>query len=97
MLEPEIAALPDGAVDHLGGFEEPSLVLLRTSRIGTSAELHLAPEHDGDLLVRMLMRSGMSACLHAPPHDHLLVTSRDLARDLVGDALLRQRAQRSKA
>src|SRR6266404_3133825 len=33
MLEPEIAALHDGAVDHLGVFVEPSLVLLRTSRI----------------------------------------------------------------
>ena len=33
MLEPEIAALDDDAVDHLGVFVEPSLVLLRTSRI----------------------------------------------------------------
>jgi hypothetical protein len=33
MLEPEIAALHDGAVDHLVVFVEPSLVLLRTSRI----------------------------------------------------------------
>ena len=33
MLEPEIAALHDGAVDHLGVFVEPSLVLLRTSRL----------------------------------------------------------------
>jgi hypothetical protein len=30
MLEPEVAALDDGAVDHLGVFLEPSLVLLRT-------------------------------------------------------------------
>jgi hypothetical protein len=30
MLEPEIAALHDGAVDYLGDFVEPSLVLLRT-------------------------------------------------------------------
>ena len=35
MLEPEIAALHDGAVDYLGVFVEPSLVLLRTSRIET--------------------------------------------------------------
>jgi hypothetical protein len=28
MLEPEIAALHDGAVDHLGTFVEASLVLL---------------------------------------------------------------------
>lgn len=54
MLEPEIAALHDGAVDHLGVIVEPSLVLLRTSRIdhvfaraadplfGAEAELHLA-------------------------------------------------------
>lgn len=57
MLEPEIAALRDGAVDHLGVFVEPSLVLVRTSRIdhdvaraadplfGAEAELHLALEH----------------------------------------------------
>jgi hypothetical protein len=32
MLEPQIAALHDGAVDHLCVFVEPSLVLLRTSR-----------------------------------------------------------------
>ena len=55
MLEPEIAALHDGAVDHLGVFVEPSLVLLRTSRndhdvaraadplFGAEAEIHLAP------------------------------------------------------
>ena len=33
MLQPEIAALHDGTVDHLGVFVEPSLVLLQTSRI----------------------------------------------------------------
>lgn len=61
MLEPEIAALDDGAVDHLGVFVEPSLVLLRTSRndhdvaraadllFGAGAELHLALEHPNDL------------------------------------------------
>ena len=38
MLEPEIAALHDGAVDHLGVFVEPSLVLLRTSRIDHESE-----------------------------------------------------------
>jgi hypothetical protein len=55
MLEPEIAALDDGAVDHLGVFVEPSLVL-RTSRndhdvaraadplFGAEAELYLALE-----------------------------------------------------
>ena len=32
MLEPEIAALDHGAVDHLGAFVESSLVLLRISR-----------------------------------------------------------------
>jgi hypothetical protein len=54
MLEPEIAALDDGAVDRLAVFMEPSLVLLRTSRndhdvaraadplFGAEAELHLA-------------------------------------------------------
>jgi hypothetical protein len=56
MLEPEIAALDDGAVDHLGVFAEPSLVLRRTSRndhdvaraadplFGAEAELYLALE-----------------------------------------------------
>jgi hypothetical protein len=60
MLEPEIAALDDGAVDHLGVFVEPSLVLLRTSRIdhdiaraadplfGAEAELHLALDHPNE-------------------------------------------------
>ena len=60
MLEPEIAALHDGAVGHLGVFVEPSLVLLRTSRIdhdvaraadplfGAEAELHLALEHPNE-------------------------------------------------
>ena len=63
MLEPEIAALHDGAVDHLGVSVEPSLVLLRTSRIdhdvaraadplfGAEAELHLALEHPNDRLI----------------------------------------------
>jgi hypothetical protein len=57
MLEPGIAALHDGAAEHLGVFVEPSLVLLRTSRIdhdvgplfGAEAELHLALEHPNDL------------------------------------------------
>jgi hypothetical protein len=51
MLEPGIAALHDGAVEQLCVFVEPSLVLLRTSRIdhdvdplfGAEAELHLCP------------------------------------------------------
>ena len=34
MLEPETAAPHDGAVDHLGDFVEPSLVLLRS--VGTA-------------------------------------------------------------
>ena len=61
MLEPEIAALHDGAVDHLGVFV--GLVLLRTFRLtvsspgpqnplfGAEAELHLALEHPNDLLI----------------------------------------------
>jgi hypothetical protein len=49
MLEPEIAALDDGAVDHLGVFVEPSLVLLRTSRtrpIRTSLQFRYRPTKD---------------------------------------------------
>jgi murein endopeptidase len=80
MLEPEIAALDDGAVDHLGVFVEPSLVLLRTSRndhdvaraagplFGAEAELHLALEHPNDLLICMPVRLDMDA--PAPPDDH---------------------------
>jgi hypothetical protein len=57
MLEPGIAALHDGAVEQLCVFVEPSLVLLRTSRIdhdvdplfGAEAERHLALEHPNDL------------------------------------------------
>ena len=63
MLEPEIAALYDGAVDHLGVFVKRRLVLLRTSRIdhdvaraaaslfGVEAKFHLALEHPNDLLI----------------------------------------------
>jgi hypothetical protein len=80
MLEPEIAALHDGAVGHLGVFVEPSLVLLRTSRndhdvaraadplFGAEAELHLALEHPNDLLICVPVRLDMDA--PAPPDDH---------------------------
>jgi len=80
MLEPEIAALDDGAVDHLGVFVEPSLVLLRTSRndhdvaraadplFGAEAELYLALEHPNDLLICVTVR--LDAGPNAPPDDH---------------------------
>src|SRR5260370_31038101 len=74
MLEPEIAALHDGAVDRLGVFVEPSLVLLRTSRIdhdvaraadlrfGVEAELHLALEHPNDLLICVTVAMKVLVC-----------------------------------
>jgi murein endopeptidase len=80
MLEPEIAALDDGAVDHLGVFVEPSLVLLRTSRndhdvarsadplFGAEAEFHLALELPNDLLICVPVRLDMDA--PAPLDDH---------------------------
>jgi hypothetical protein len=82
MLEPEIAALHDGAVDRLGVLVEPSLVLLRTSRIdhevaraadllfGAEAELHLALEHLNDLLICVTVRLDMDAGPNAPPDNH---------------------------
>jgi YspA, cpYpsA-related SLOG family len=74
MLEPEIAALDDGAVDHLGVFVEPSLVLLRTARndhdvaraadllFGAEAELHLALEHPNDLLICVTVAMKVLVC-----------------------------------
>jgi len=82
MLEPEIAALDDGAVDHLGVFVEPSLVLLRTSRndhdvaraadplFGADAKLHLALVHLNDRLICVRVRLDMDAGPNAPPDDH---------------------------
>ena len=78
-VEPEIAALHDGAVDHLGVIVELSLVLLRTSRIdhvfaraadplfGAEAELHLALEHPHDLFIWVTVRLDMDTCPDAPP------------------------------
>jgi len=101
MLEPEIAALHDGAVDHLGVIVEPSLVLLRTSRIdhvfaraadplfGAEAELHLALVHLNDRLICVTVRLDMDAGPDAPPYDHPLITGENTAADLFADLLLR--------
>ena len=101
MREPEIAALHDGAVDHLGVVVEPRLVLLRTFRIdhvfaraadplfGAEAELHLALEHPNDLLICVTVRLDMDAGPDAPPHDHPLVTRENAAADLFANLLLR--------
>lgn len=101
MLEPDIAALHDGAVDHLGVFVEPSLVLVRTSRIdhdvaraadplfGAEAELHLALEHPHDLFICVTVRLDMGAGPDAPPYDHSLVTREDAAAHLFANPLLR--------
>ena len=101
MLEPEIAALHDGAVDHLGVFVEPSLVLLRTSRndhdvaraadplFGAEAELHLALEHPNDLLICVTVRLHMDASPDAPPYDHPLVAGENATADLLANLLLR--------
>ena len=66
MLEPEIAALHDGAVDHLGVIVEPSLVLLRSraadALFGAEAELHLALEHPNDLPICLTVAMKVLVC-----------------------------------
>jgi hypothetical protein len=58
--------------------------------IAPYAKIHPALEHPNDLLVRMLMRSGMCACVHFPPHDHSLFPGKDTPFNFIDDALPRQ-------
>jgi hypothetical protein len=96
MLEPEVAALHDGAVDHLGVFVEPSLVLLRTSGIdhdvagaadplfGAEAELHLALEHPKDLPICVMVRLDTDA----GPMLHQTTTNLPWPRSILRKAFL---------
>jgi hypothetical protein len=88
------------AINHLGVFAEPSLVL-RTSRnnhhvalaadplFAAEAKLHLALEHPHDLLICVTVRLDMDASHYAPPDDHPLVTRENAAADLFADLLLK--------
>jgi hypothetical protein len=58
-------------------------------------KIHPAIEHPNNLLVGMLVRSGMYTRLHFPPHDHALF--KDTPLNFIGDALPRQSRERAEA
>jgi hypothetical protein len=92
-------------VNDLGVFGEKTLMLdvARNYRnitpdhrppIVSDAEVHPTVEHPNNLLVRMLVRSGMCARLHFPPHDYALFPGKHTPLNFIGDALPRRRHQR---
>src|SRR5947209_4785567 len=64
--------------------------------LAADAEIHLALEHPNDLLVRMLMRTGMRARLDFPPHDHSMLPRKDATLNFISDTLPRQFRKRAE-
>ena len=83
-------------INDLGVFEEKTLMLgvARNDRnitrdhrapIVPDPKIHPTLEHPNDLLVRMLVRSGLCAGLHFPPHDHALFPGKHTPLNFIGD------------
>src|ERR1700722_268842 len=60
------------------------------------AKIHPTFEHPNNLLVWVLVRSGMCTGFHLPPHDHALFTGKHTPLNFIGDALPRQSSKCAK-
>src|SRR6202035_1166315 len=67
------------------------------SLIVPDAKIHPPLEHPNNLLVRMLVRRGMCARLHFPPHDHSLLAGNDTPLNFISDALPLQSCKLAEA